>query len=68
MIGNSSRRRVVPYVKYIVNANSFMQVKRSLKTLREKQDARGCLGVLETCIRSNFAAVESSRYGTFSSP
>ncbi|KAJ2922093.1 hypothetical protein H1R20_g15000, partial [Candolleomyces eurysporus] len=37
------------------------KVKRSLKTLREKQDARGCLGVLETCIRSNFAAIESSR-------
>ncbi|KAJ3515113.1 hypothetical protein NLJ89_g1967 [Agrocybe chaxingu] len=39
----------------------WMLVKRSLKTLREKNDVRGCLGVLETCIRSNFAAVESSR-------
>ncbi|EFI27715.1 patatin-like phospholipase domain-containing protein [Coprinopsis cinerea okayama7 len=37
------------------------KVKRSLQTLREKEDARGCLGVLETCIRSNFAAVESPR-------
>ncbi|KAJ3576197.1 hypothetical protein NP233_g582 [Leucocoprinus birnbaumii] len=37
------------------------KVKRSLRTLREKQDARGCLGVLETCIRPNFAAVESPR-------
>ncbi|CAA7259795.1 unnamed protein product [Cyclocybe aegerita] len=37
------------------------KVKRSLKILREKNDVRGCLGVLETCIRSNFAAVESSR-------
>ncbi|KAJ7179108.1 patatin-domain-containing protein [Mycena filopes] len=37
------------------------KVHRSLKTLREKNDARGCLGVLETCIRSNFAAVESAR-------
>ncbi|KAF5388223.1 hypothetical protein D9615_000438 [Tricholomella constricta] len=37
------------------------KVRRSLRTLREKKDARGCLGVLETCIRSNFAGVESSR-------
>jgi hypothetical protein len=37
------------------------QVKRSLQNLREKKDARGCLGVLETCIRPNFAAVESPR-------
>ncbi|KAJ3544697.1 hypothetical protein NMY22_g2683 [Coprinellus aureogranulatus] len=37
------------------------KVKHSLKTLREKSDARGCLGVLETCIRANFAAIESSR-------
>ncbi|KAF9534295.1 patatin-like phospholipase domain-containing protein [Crepidotus variabilis] len=37
------------------------KVKRSLKALREKEDVRGCLGVLETCIRANFAAVESSR-------
>ncbi|KAH9482686.1 Patatin-like phospholipase domain-containing protein [Psilocybe cubensis] len=37
------------------------KVKKSLKTMREKNDVRGCLGVLETCIRSNFAAVESSR-------
>ncbi|KAF5333348.1 hypothetical protein D9611_002487 [Ephemerocybe angulata] len=36
-------------------------VKNSLRALREKSDARGCLGVLETCIRANFAAVESSR-------
>ncbi|KAJ7700128.1 acyl transferase/acyl hydrolase/lysophospholipase [Mycena rosella] len=32
------------------------KVHRSLKTLREKKDVRACLGVLETCIRSNFAA------------
>lgn len=37
------------------------KVKKSLTTLREKNDARGCLGVLETCIRSNFAGVESAR-------
>ncbi|KAJ7047339.1 patatin-domain-containing protein [Mycena alexandri] len=37
------------------------KVQRSLKTLREKNDVRACLGVLETCIRSNFAAVESPR-------
>ncbi|KDR83709.1 hypothetical protein GALMADRAFT_664741 [Galerina marginata CBS 339.88] len=37
------------------------KVKRSLRTMRERNDVRGCLGVLETCIRANFAAVESSR-------
>ncbi|PBK69658.1 patatin-domain-containing protein [Armillaria solidipes] len=37
------------------------KVGRSLKMLREKNDARGCLGVLETCIRANFAGIESSR-------
>ncbi|KJA30238.1 hypothetical protein HYPSUDRAFT_32378 [Hypholoma sublateritium FD-334 SS-4] len=37
------------------------KVKKSLKNFREKNDVRGCLGVLETCIRTNFAAVESSR-------
>ncbi|KAF8165314.1 patatin-like phospholipase domain-containing protein [Crassisporium funariophilum] len=37
------------------------KVRRSLRTLREKNDVRGCLGVLETCMRSNFAAVESPR-------
>ncbi|KAF8897563.1 acyl transferase/acyl hydrolase/lysophospholipase [Infundibulicybe gibba] len=34
------------------------RVRRSLKNLREKNDARGCLGVLETCIRSNFAGTK----------
>ena len=38
------------------------KVRQSLKTLREKNDVRGCLGVLETCMRSNFAAVESPRF------
>ncbi|KAF7332233.1 Patatin-like phospholipase domain-containing protein [Mycena kentingensis (nom. inval.)] len=37
------------------------RVHRSLKTLREKNDVRGCMGVLATCLRSNFAAVESPR-------
>ncbi|KAI0832430.1 patatin-domain-containing protein [Trametes gibbosa] len=46
------------------------KVRRSLKASREKNDARGVLGVLETCIRTNFAGVESARlysetyYGT----
>ncbi|KAI0650734.1 patatin-domain-containing protein [Trametes meyenii] len=43
------------------------KVRRSLKTFREKNDARGVLGVLETCLRTNFAGVESARqtyYGT----
>ncbi|KAF9268012.1 patatin-domain-containing protein [Marasmius fiardii PR-910] len=37
------------------------KVTKSLKALREKNDVRGCLGVLETCIRANFAGIESSR-------
>lgn len=37
------------------------KVNRSLKILREKKDVRGVLGVLETCIRTNFVGVESSR-------
>ncbi|KAH7929478.1 patatin-domain-containing protein [Leucogyrophana mollusca] len=37
------------------------KVNRSLRLLREKNDVRGVLGVLETCIRTNFAGVESSR-------
>ncbi|KAF7292452.1 Patatin-like phospholipase domain-containing protein [Mycena chlorophos] len=37
------------------------RVHRSLKTLREKNDVRGCMGVLTTCLRSNFAAVENTR-------
>ncbi|KAI9063236.1 patatin-domain-containing protein [Trametes sanguinea] len=46
------------------------KVRRSLKAMREKNDARGVLGVLETCIRNNFAGIESARlysetyYGT----
>jgi hypothetical protein len=37
------------------------KVNRSLKILREKKDVRGVLGVLETCIRTNFVGVESPR-------
>jgi hypothetical protein len=37
------------------------KVNRSLKILRERNDVRGVLGVLETCIRSDFAGVESPR-------
>ncbi|CDO75595.1 hypothetical protein BN946_scf184858.g35 [Trametes cinnabarina] len=46
------------------------KVRRSLRAMREKNDARGVLGVLETCIRNNFAGIESARlysetyYGT----
>ncbi|KAH9853463.1 patatin-domain-containing protein [Lenzites betulinus] len=46
------------------------KVRRSLKACREKNDARGVLGVLETCLRTNFAGMESARlysetyYGT----
>ncbi|GJJ07455.1 hypothetical protein Clacol_001657 [Clathrus columnatus] len=37
------------------------KVRRSLHSLRQKDDARGVLGVLETCIKANFAGTESSR-------
>ncbi|KAJ7638843.1 acyl transferase/acyl hydrolase/lysophospholipase [Roridomyces roridus] len=37
------------------------KVHKSLKTLREKGDVRGVLGVLETSMRPNFAGVESPR-------
>ncbi|TCD69689.1 hypothetical protein EIP91_006706 [Steccherinum ochraceum] len=46
------------------------KVLRSLRSFREKNDARGLMGVLETCVRTNFAGIESSRlysetfYGT----
>ncbi|KAL5530026.1 hypothetical protein ACEPAF_6283 [Sanghuangporus sanghuang] len=46
------------------------KVLRSLRNLRRADDARGVLGVLETCLRTNFAGVESARvysetfYGT----
>lgn len=46
------------------------KVLKSLRSLRRSDDARGVLGVLETCIRTNFAGVESQRlysetfYGT----
>ncbi|EJD53793.1 patatin-domain-containing protein [Auricularia subglabra TFB-10046 SS5] len=46
------------------------KVRRSLRSFREKDDARGVLGVLEVCIRANFAGTESGRlysetfYGT----
>jgi len=46
------------------------KVKQSLRALQAKNDARGVLGILETCIRNNFAGVESPRlysetyYGT----
>jgi hypothetical protein len=50
----------VPYINYSSSSDAC-QVNRSLKILREKKDVRGVLGVLETCIRSNFVGVESSR-------
>ncbi|CAL1700663.1 unnamed protein product [Somion occarium] len=46
------------------------KVLRSLRIFREKNDAHALLGVLETCVRTNFAGIESSRlysetfYGT----
>lgn len=38
------------------------KVKISLQRMRERRDARALLGILETCIRANFAGVESPRY------
>ena len=38
------------------------KVLKSLKTLRAKDDARGVMGILETCLRTNFAGIESARY------
>lgn len=37
------------------------KVLKSLRLLRKNKDIRGVLGVLETCIRTNFAGVESAR-------
>ena len=41
------------------------KVRRSLRTLREKNDVRALLGVLEMCIRYNFGGVDSARCVTF---
>lgn len=54
----SDLRIVLPTCLLFLNPS---QVKNLLRALREKKDARGCLGVLETCTRPNFAAIESSR-------
>ncbi|KAH7343803.1 acyl transferase/acyl hydrolase/lysophospholipase [Rhizoctonia solani] len=37
------------------------KVYRSLRSFRAKDDARGVMGVLEVCIRANFAGIESTR-------
>ncbi|KAF9221996.1 patatin-domain-containing protein, partial [Gyrodon lividus] len=37
------------------------KVNRSLRILREKNDVRGVLGILETCIRTNFGGEASPR-------
>ncbi|KAG8834874.1 hypothetical protein FRC17_006619 [Serendipita sp. 399] len=55
-----------PYHDYLL----VKKVRRSLRILRQKNDARGLLGVLDLCLRANFAGTESSRlysetfYGT----
>jgi hypothetical protein len=54
----------VPYIKRSSSSDTC-QVNRSLKILREKKDVRGVLGVLETCIRTNFVGVESPRWVFF---
>jgi hypothetical protein len=37
------------------------KVRQALRGMREKNDVRGMIGILETCIRANFAGIESSR-------
>jgi hypothetical protein len=37
------------------------KVRQALRSMREKNDVRGMIGILETCIRANFAGIESSR-------
>lgn len=37
------------------------KVKKSLKSLRERGDVKGVMGVLEICLRNNFAGTESVR-------
>lgn len=37
------------------------KVKKSLKSLREHGDVKGVMGVLEICLRNNFAGTESVR-------
>lgn len=44
------------------------KVRRSLRTLREKGDVRGLLGVLEMCVKDNFGGVESARCVTLITP
>ncbi|KAG9048285.1 hypothetical protein FS837_000348 [Tulasnella sp. UAMH 9824] len=41
--------------------NLIKKVLRSLRTLRDQDDAHGVLGVLEVCIRANFGGIETSR-------
>lgn len=38
-----------------------VEVLGSLRELRNSDDAHGLLGVLEMCVRSNFAGIESQR-------
>ena len=40
---------------------NILQVRRSLRTLREEDDVHGLLGVLEVCMRANFGGTESTR-------
>ena len=54
-------RKVNRHAHQDVIVSYHFQVKHTLKRFREKNDVRGCLGVLETCTRANFAAVESAR-------
>lgn len=37
------------------------KVKKSLRSLRERGDVQGVMGVLEICLRNNFAGTESVR-------
>lgn len=44
------------------------KVRKSLKSLREHGDVKGVMGVLEICLRNNFAGTESVRMYSEVSP
>jgi Domain of unknown function (DUF3336) len=63
MIGGLCERYRIAHCSPLFGSDQLncLKVNRSLRMLREKNDARGVLGVLETCVRTNFAGVESPR-------
>ena len=47
--------------KVVIVTAQVRKVRRSLKVYRQTKDVRGLLGVLEVCIRNNFAGTENPR-------